>query len=96
MVIEKRLPDLVSLLESHVGTSGSEVPIIPKPPTHIPFAPTQTEPTNKKRKRDKKGGKGVFEEGEFQEETPLKPTKIIKVTGAQQRKGVESSSIASE
>ena len=48
MVIEKRLPDLVSLLESHVGTTAPEVPIIPRPPTPIPLASVQIEPVDKK------------------------------------------------
>ena len=47
-------------------------------------------------KRDKKRGKGVVEKGEVQEETPLEPTKVVKVTRAQQGKGMESLSIASK
>lgn len=37
-----------------------------------------------------------MEEGEVQEETPPEPTKVNKMTSAQKRKGVESSSVASE
>ena len=48
MVIKKRLPDLLSLLESHTRTTVLEVPIIPRPPTLIPPALTQTELVDKK------------------------------------------------
>ena len=41
-------------------------------------------------------GKGVVDEGELQEETPLEPTKVVKMTRTQQRKGVERSNTASE
>nr|POE84902.1 hypothetical protein CFP56_48332 [Quercus suber] len=57
MVLEKRMPDLLSLLESHAGTTTPKVPIVLKPPTLIP-PPLQTELIDKKRKKDKKGGKG--------------------------------------
>ena len=36
MVIEKKLPDLLSLLESHAWTVAPEVSIVPRPPTPIP------------------------------------------------------------
>ena len=48
MVIKKRLPDLLSLLESYTGTTVPEVPIIPRPPTPILPAFTQTELADKK------------------------------------------------
>ena len=96
MVIEKKLPDLLFLLESHAGTATPKVPIVPRPLTPIPLALVQTKAADKKRKRDKKGGKGPIEEGEIQEEAPPKPTKVAKVTRAQQRRGVESSDAASE
>ena len=38
MVIEKKLPDLLSLLESHARTIAPEVPIVPRPLTPIPPA----------------------------------------------------------
>ena len=90
MVIKKKLPDLLSLLESHTGTTAPEVPIVPRPPTPITPGPVQTEATDKKCKRDKKEGKGPIEEGEVQEEAPPEPTKVAKVTRAQQRRGMES------
>lgn len=96
MEIEKKLPNLLSLLESHAATVAPEVQIVPRPPTPFPPAQVQTEPTDKKWKKDKRGGKGVVKEGKVQEETPLKPTKVAKMTSAQQRKGVESSSTASK
>lgn len=96
MVIEKRLPNLLSLLESHARTTVPGVLVIPKPLTLIILAPIQTEPTDKKWKRDRRRGKGVVEKGEVQEENPPEPTKVIKVTCAQQRKGVKSLIIDSE
>lgn len=42
MVIEKRLSNLVSLLESHARTITPKVPIVPKHPTPIPPPPSQT------------------------------------------------------
>ena len=67
MVIEKKLPDLLSLLESHAGDATPKIAVVMRPPTPIlpPPPPTQTEPVDKKRKRDTKGGKGSTEEGEI-------------------------------
>ena len=64
MVIEKKLPDLLSLLESHVDDATSEVLVVSRLPTSTP-PPPQNDPTNKKRKRDKKAGKGAAEKGEI-------------------------------
>lgn len=36
MVIEKRLPNLLSLLESHAGNATPKVPIVLRPPTPTP------------------------------------------------------------
>ena len=36
MVIKKRLPDLLFLLESHASDATLEVPIVPRPPTPAP------------------------------------------------------------
>ena len=82
MVIEKRLPDLLSLLESHTGTIAPKVPIVPRLPTPSPPTPTQTDLADKEWKRDKKGGKGPIVEGEVQEEALLEPTKVAKMTQA--------------
>lgn len=71
MMIEKKLPDLLSLLESHARDATPEVVVVPRPPTPIPPPPIQTERADKKRKKDNKGGKGSTEEREIQEETPL-------------------------
>lgn len=71
MVIEKRLPDLLSLLESHVDDTTPEILVVPRPPTPTPLPPPQTNPADKKRKRDKKAGKGIAKKGEIQEKTPL-------------------------
>ena len=64
MVIEQRLPGLLSLLKSHVGTTTSEIPVVPRPPMPIPLPPPQTELAEKKRKMNKKGGKGFIMEDE--------------------------------
>nr|POE49892.1 hypothetical protein CFP56_32847 [Quercus suber] len=85
------MPDLLSLLESHVGTTTLEVPIIPRSLTLIPLIPPQTKPVDKKQKRDKKDGKGSTEEGEIQEETPPEQTKVMKTSQTQQRRGGEDS-----
>nr|POF02849.1 hypothetical protein CFP56_10907 [Quercus suber] len=87
MVIEKKLPDLLSLLKSHAGGAKLEVPMMPRPPTPVPLPPAQTNPADKKRKRDKKGGKSSVEEGEIPKDTPPEQTKVAKITRAQQRKG---------
>ena len=96
MVIEQRLPSLLSLLKSHVGTTTSEIPMVPRPPMPIPPPPPQTELAEKKRKMNKKGGKGFIKEGEVQEDTLLEPTKVAKPTRAQQRKGGESLEMVSK
>ena len=64
MVIKKRLPDLLSLLESHARITTFEILVVPRPPTPIPSSPLQTELAEKKWKMGKKGGKGSIEEGE--------------------------------
>ena len=48
MVIEKKLPDLLSILESHTGDATPEVPVVPRPPTPAPSPPTQTKLIGKK------------------------------------------------
>nr|POE92508.1 hypothetical protein CFP56_37952 [Quercus suber] len=83
MVIEKRLPDLLSLLQSHSRDANLEISMVPRPPTLASPLPPQNNPANKIKKRDKKGGKGIIEEGETQEETPPKQTKGPKATQSQ-------------
>lgn len=86
MVIEKRIPDLLSLLESHAGDATHEVPMVPRPLTPTPLPPTQTDLVDKKRKKDKKAGKGTAEESKIQEETPLEKTRGPKAIRSQQRR----------
>lgn len=95
-MIKKRIPNLLSLLESHAGTTVPQILVIPKPLTPIIPTPIQIELADKKGKRDRKGGKRIAEDAEVQEETSLEPTKVTKMTCTQQRKGVESSGIAAE
>ena len=96
MVIEKKLLELLSLLESHAGDATPEIPVVPRSLTLVPPPPTQTELVDKKRKWDKKGGKGSAKEGEIQEETPPKQAKVAKVTRSQQRRGGETSKMVLE
>ena len=63
MVIEKRLPDLLSLLESHVGTTTSEISVVPRPLTPIPPPPPQTEPAEKKWKKEQKRRERIYQGG---------------------------------
>lgn len=98
MVIEKRLLDLLSLLESHFGDATPEIPMVPRPPTPAspPPPPPQTDPADKIRKRDKKGGKGIVEKVEIQEETPFEQTRGPNAIQSQQRKGGEVAETAPE
>ena len=96
MVIKKKLPDLLSLLDSHARDATLKVAMVQRPPTlNPPPTPpqkkkTQTKQANKKWKRDKKGSKGSTKEGGIQEETLLEQSKATKVTRAQQRRGGET------
>jgi len=96
MVVEKRLLDLLSLLESHFGDATPEIPMVPRPPTPTSPPLPQTNPADKIRKRDKKGGKGIIEEVEIQEETPSEQTKGPNAIQSQQRKGGEVAETAPE
>ena len=69
---------------------------MPKPSTLAPPPPSQTETTDKKWKRDKKGGKGSSEEGEIHEEAPPEQSKATKVSRTQQRRGGETSDMILE
>ena len=70
MVIEKRVPDLLSLLESHVSEATTEISVVPRPSTPAPAPFPQIDPVDNKRKRDKNARNGIVEKGEIQEETP--------------------------
>ena len=83
MVIEKRLPNLLSLLESHADNATLEILVVPRPPTPTPLPSPQIDLTDKKRKQEKKAGKGIAEEDEIQEETPREQTKGPKATRPQ-------------
>nr|POF02845.1 hypothetical protein CFP56_10903 [Quercus suber] len=78
MVIEKKLPDLLSLLESHAGGATPEVLMMPRPPTPVPLPPAQTNPADKKRMRDKKGGKAQSRKGRFQKTLLLNKLRWLK------------------
>lgn len=74
MVIEKRVPNLLSLIESHAGEAAPEISVVSRPPTPTPTptpAPSpRIDPVDNKRKRENKARNGVIEEGDIQEETP--------------------------
>nr|POF00739.1 hypothetical protein CFP56_77029 [Quercus suber] len=89
MVIEKRLLDLLSLLESRASDATTEVPVVPRPLIPAPSFPPQTNPTDKKRKQGKKSGKGITDEGKIYEETSSEQTKGPNATKSQQKRGGE-------
>ena len=60
VVIEKRLPALLSLLESYVGTTIPEVLIVPRPSMPIPPPPPQTELVERKMKKEQKRRKRLY------------------------------------
>lgn len=88
MVIEKRLPNLLSLLESHAGNATHKVPMVLRPPAPTPLPP-KTNLVDKKMKRDKKARKGTGEEGEIQEDTPLEKTRGPKAIRSKQKRARE-------
>lgn len=48
-VIEKRVPNLLSLLESHVSEAAPEISVVPRPPTPAPSP--QIDPVDNKRNK---------------------------------------------
>lgn len=66
MVIQKKTPNLMALLDSHAKEATPEVLIILKPLNPLPPRPSPPEPAKKKRKREKRPGKKVSEEAEIQ------------------------------
>ena len=81
MVLQsKPKTSLFELLKSHAGGSNPDVAVQTRPPTPFPVHTCLSEPTDKKRKRDKRG-KDVVEEGEvipLKELEPQKGAKIVK------------------
>lgn len=86
-MIEKKLPDLLSLLESHARDATPEVVVVPRPPHRSLPLKLKLNMLTRNGRGDNKGGKGSTEEREIQEETPLEQSKATKVTRAQQRRG---------
>lgn len=78
MMIKKKLPNLLSLLESHTGTAAPEVPVVPKPPTPILLAWVQTEPTDKNEKRTKEGEMELLRGVKSWKKPLLSPLKWLK------------------
>ena len=75
MVLQRRTPNLLALLESHVGSATPEVSVDPRPPTPLPSRTSPIELVEKKRKRDKKSGKGMSEEGKIQPSKDQEPSR---------------------
>lgn len=65
MVIEKRVLDLLSLLESHARKATLKISVVLRPPTPAPAPSPQIDPVDNKRKMDKKARNGVIEEGKI-------------------------------
>ena len=70
MVIEKRVPDLLALLESYAGEATLEVPIVPRPSTPTPPPPSQIDLANKKKKRERKLERGLLKRGRSKKKLP--------------------------
>lgn len=62
MVLQKRDPNLLALLESHVGGATPKVAINPYPPTPVQSRASFAEPLEKERKKDQKAGNETSEE----------------------------------
>ena len=65
MVIQKKTPNLLVLLEFYTEGTTLEVSVDSKPPTPLARS-SPTEPGKTKRKRVKRSGKEIFEEGKIQ------------------------------
>ena len=55
--------------------------MVPKPPTPIPPPPTWSDQVDKKRKMDKKGGKGPFRNGKSKKKLLLNKLRLSKLLG---------------
>ena len=64
-MIKKTPSSLLSLIESHVGWPPLKALVPPRPQTLITLRSSPVEPTEKKRKGEKRPGKEVVEEGEI-------------------------------
>ena len=91
MVVQKRTPNLLVLLEVHAGVALFEVPVASRPLTPILPWNSPTEQAEKKQKRDKKQDKEIVGKGEIQDQPPSKPTKGAKSARLQQKKSVSKS-----
>nr|POF21366.1 hypothetical protein CFP56_43490 [Quercus suber] len=70
MVIEKRVPDLLALLESHAGEATPEVLVVSRPSTLAPPSPSQTDHTDRKRKMERKQEKRLSKRGRSKKKLP--------------------------
>ena len=94
VVLQRKTPNLLALLESHVEGTTPEVAVNPCPPTPLPPWVSPAEPLEKKRKRDKKAGNETSKEGEVQPSKDQEPPKGSKVAKGQQRRSfVEGSGL---
>ena len=53
MVLEEKMPKLLTLLTTHTGGNSLVVPVIPWPPTFVPPYPSSSKTAKKKRKKGK-------------------------------------------
>lgn len=93
MVLQKRTPNLLVLLEFHAGGATPKMAINPYPPTPVQSRASLAEPLKKERKKNQKARNETFEEGKVQPSKNQEPPKGSKVAKEQQRKSfVEGSS----
>lgn len=70
MVIQKKIPNLLALLESHARSATHEFQVGLRPPTPIPTRSSPIDPRDKKWKKEKRPSKEVSEEGVIQSLVP--------------------------
>ena len=64
MVLEEKMPKLLTLLTTHTGGNSLVVPVIPWPPTFVPPYPSSLKTAKKKRKKGKPSRKESSKERE--------------------------------
>nr|POE45863.1 hypothetical protein CFP56_40902 [Quercus suber] len=79
VVLQRRTPNLLASLESHVEGTTPEVAVNPHHPTLLPFWVSLAKPLEKKMKKDKKATNELSKEGEVQ---PFKDQELPKESKA--------------
>nr|POE60049.1 hypothetical protein CFP56_03640 [Quercus suber] len=88
MVLEEKMSDLLALLTAHIGGNALVVLVVPRPSTPISPHPSVIEAIGKKRKMRKQTRKESSEEGEIPLSIQQPPSKKLRITRAQQKKGL--------